>query len=221
MPDAPETPELKPGTITRLGAQKRDAQRVSVFLDGTFAFGIHQDMLVQFGLRKGDRLTVEQQRKIIAAEQALGANVAALNYLGYKPRTEHEVRQKLLRSGYPEAIAEQTVDRLRDLGYLDDAAYAHTFAQQRFQGKGYGPRRIQNDLRKRGVAAATIDAVLAALETEEDLLSGAREQAEKRWARLVRTETDDRKRRKKLGDFLMRRGYGYDVVRQVTDELEA
>lgn len=211
---------LEPGTITRLLAQKRDPQRVSVFLDGAFAFGLHVDIVVQHGLSKGQHLDVPKQQMLIEAEQARKARSVAMDYLGYRARSEHEVRQKLLCSGFTDEVADDVLARLRELGYLDDRAYARSYVTARFRTRGYGPRRLRSDLMRRGLARHVIDDVLAGLEEEEDLLDAARQHARKRWPRLAR-EPDAYARRRKLTAYLLRRGFTHDTVRRVVEELEA
>lgn len=219
QPDEQGQPSLQAGTITRLAGQKKNPQRVSIFVDGTFAFGVHVDLVVEFGLQKGRFIDVEEQQKAITADRVRAANETALAYLGHKARTEQEVRRKLSRSGYDEAVIERSVDRLRELGYLDDAAYARAYVQARFRNRRYGPKRLRADLFKRGVAARHIDAVLDELVGQEDMLEAARGHAEKRWPRLAR-EADPYKRRKKLSDYLVRRGFSYDIARRVVEEME-
>lgn len=213
------TPALQPGTITRIEQQKRDAERVSVFLDGAFAFGLTLDLAVQRGLRKGQHLSVEEQEDLLAEEERLRARRAALDYIAHQPRTEGEVRRRLRQRGYPEAATEEAVARMRELGYLDDAAYARAYARSRLAGRGHGPQRILSDLLRRGVERATIEAVLEELVEEDDLREAALEHGRKRWARLA-GEPDPQKRRRRLAGFLARRGYGYDLIREVTETLE-
>ena len=210
---------LASGAVTRLMAQQKNPNRVSVFIDGAFAFGVHVDLIVEFGLHKGKVLDVETQQEIVSADRVRAARETALGYLGYGARTEREVRQKLIRSGFDDYVAEDTVARLRELGYLDDAAYARSYVQARFRNRGYGPGRLRGDLLRRGIAAALIDAVLEDLTEEEDMLAAARRHAEKRWPRLS-GEPDARKRRKKLSDYLVRRGFSYETARCIIDELE-
>ena len=216
--ERPQRP-LAPGAITRLVAQQKNPNRVSVFIDEAFAFGVHVDLVVEFGLHKGKVLEVEAQQQIVSADRVRAARETALGYLGYGARTEREVRQKLIRSGFEEDVAEDTVARLRELGYLDDAAYARSYVQARFRNRGYGPGRLRGDLLRRGIAAALIDAVLDDLTEQEDMLEAARRHAEKRWPRLAH-ETDAQKRRKKLSDYLVRRGFSYETARRVIDDLE-
>lgn len=219
MEHADERP-LQPGTITRLRAQTKNPDRVSVYVDGRFAFGVYRDVVLSLELRKGRFLSVEEQQQAIRADRVLVAKSRAMHYLGYRARSEHEVRQRLARSGFDEPVVEEAVARLRELGYLDDAEYARSYARSRFERGGYGPRRVRSDLMRRGVPRRIIDATIAEIfEARDDVLETAREQAAKRWPRLA-GEEDPLKRRKKMYDYLLRRGFGYDTVRQVVDELE-
>ena len=210
---------LQSGTVTRLLAQKKNPNRVSVFIDEAFAFGVHVDLVVEFELHKGLALDVETQQQMVVADRIRAAREVALVYLGYRARTAHEVQQKLVQSGFEAAVAEDTVVRLHELGYLDDEAYARNYVEARFRNRGYGPGRLRRDLRRRGVAAGLIDTVLDEMMVQEDLLAAARGHAEKRWPRLA-AEADPYKRRKKLSDYLVRRGFSFDVVRRVIDDLE-
>ena len=206
------------GTITSLRVQEKNPNRVSVFLDGAFAFGVYGDLVLEYGLVKGRRLSDDEVAQIQAADAVFVAKATAMHYLAHKARTEAEVRRKLQRSDLPEQAVEQAIQRLHALGYLDDDAYTREYVRSRFRTKGYGPQRLRADLRRRGVAPALIEAALAELLGADDRLTAAREQALQRWPRLAR-EPDPRKRRKKLSDFLLRRGFTYDTVRQVVDEV--
>lgn len=215
--DAPERPSA-PGTVTRMAVQKKNADRVSVYLDGTYAFGLYQDVLVQHGLRKGQHLSVAEQEAMLADDARFRAKAVAIAYLAHRARTREEVRRKLAGLGVPEDTTEATVADLEAKGYLDDAAYARQYAESRARTSGYGPQRIRQELMRRGVERTLIDDVLRDELDEDDVRASAREQAEKRWQSLAR-EPDPHKRRRKLSDFLVRRGFSYDVVREVVDAL--
>jgi regulatory protein len=217
-PTEPAARPLQPGTITRLAAQKKHPDRVSVFLDGAFAFGVAQDLVLEYGLARGRHLSVALQKQLIEADQVLRAKALALGYLAGRARTEHEVRQKLQRHAYGPEVADRVVERLHALGYLDDAAYAQAYVRARFRNRGYGPKRLRSDLMRRGVARSHIDAALDEQLDQDDLDAAARAHAEKRWARLA-GEPDPRKRKKKLADYLLRRGFSYDTVRRMVDAL--
>jgi regulatory protein len=207
------------GTITRLESQVHNDDRVSVFLDGEFAFGLHEDLVVKHGLREGTTLTPEEVRDIETDEQYVDAKQAALDYLAYKPRTEQEVRRKLRKKDISPAVIDDVIARLYELDYLDDEAYARDYAHNRFSSKKYGPVRIRRELEERGVdrhlAEAAVDAVFA----DEDATAAAWTHAEKRWPRLE-GEDDPRRRRQKMYRYLRRRGFTSDTIRPILDELE-
>ena len=216
-PDEPQQ-SLRDGTITRVARQQRDPERVSVFIDDAFAFGLALDLAVEAGLRKGRALTVDEQAALLAKEQVHRARAAALDYLSYGARTTAEVRRKLRDRGFDEAAVEDALAKMQDYGYLDDAAYARAFARGRFAGRGYGPQRLRADLLRRGVAREAVDAALDALTEAEDLGEAARRHGRQRWRALAR-EADVRKRKQKTMDFLVRRGFSFDLAREVADEL--
>jgi len=206
------------GTITALEQQQNDASRTSVFLDGEFAFGVHQDLVVKHGLRVGRTLTPEEQQEIERDDQYVRAKQRALDYLAHKPRTEEEVRRKLRRQDAPEAVIEDVVNRLYELSYLDDEAYAEDYVRNRFASKKYGPVRIRRELVERGVDRHTADAAVDDLFAEKDVRAAARTHAEKRWDRL--DDEEPRRRKQKVYRYLRRRGFTSDTINPLLDELE-
>ena len=207
------------GTITALEQQTNDADRTSVFLDGEFSFGVHQDLVVKHDLRVGRTLTPEEVQEIEHDEQYVQAKQRALDYLAHKPRTEEEVRRKLRKQDAPDLVIEDVVERLYELNYLDDEAYAHDYAHNRFASKKYGPVRIRRELVERGIDRHVADDAVDVLFAEEDVRAAARTHAEKRWPRLA-DEDDPRRRKQKLYRYLRRRGFTSDTITPLIDELE-
>lgn len=210
--------DLSDGTVTRVAQQKKDLDRASVFIDDAFAFGLSVELVIKAGVRKGTTLTAAQQRDLLVQQETYAAKASALAGLSVKARTASEVRDSLARKGFAEAIVDDTVDGLERLGLIDDEAYARAFVRDRFAARGYGPARLRQDLMRKGIARATLDAALAELTEAEDLADSATRQAAKKW-RALASETDDRKRRKKTMDFLVRRGFGFDTARNAVDDV--
>lgn len=208
------------GEITKLTAQKNNPDRVSVFIDGEFAFGVHQDLVLEYRLRAGRELTADEQQALIRDDRVAKAKARAFDYLAHKPRTETEVRRKLRQNEYSEPVIASVIERLQELSYLDDTQYAEQYVERRFASKGYGPVRIRQELRKRGIDRHLAETAVADFFEGENPLAAAREKAQKRWPRIAR-EDDPRKRRDKLYRYLKRRGYTYDTIRVVIDEMEA
>jgi regulatory protein len=209
---------LPSGIITRITLHGRNLDRVTVYLDEGFSFEVYQDLVSAFELRVGQALTEADLARIQEEEAFLNARAKAIAFIAYRARTEHEVRTRLAQDGFSEGVREQVVERLYQLGLLDDEAYTLNFVRERFQRRGYGPSRLRRDLLRRGVDRLLIDKALKEILSPPDVLEAAREQAEKRWFRLA-GEFDLQKRRKKLGDFLLRHGFNYDVVIQVVEEM--
>jgi regulatory protein len=206
------------GTITHLAVQQHQPTRVSVFLNGVFAFGVSQELVRTWGLRVGRALSLAEQAHIAAAERLLAAQATALQYLAARPRTAHEVRQKLHRSGVTDEVADEVMARLQAQGALDDAVYTHAYLTSRLGSRGYGPQRLRRELHQRGISRTLVEEAVQQDLAAQDVLAAARTQAAKRWPRLVR-ETDLAKRRQKLFTFLRRRGFPSATAQQVITEL--
>ena len=113
----PEEParELCAGTITRVAQQKRDPERVSVFIDDEFAFGLTLDLAAREGLKKGMSLSIEAQQALLNEEKDFRARAVALNYVGYQARTVEEVRRKLRKKGYSADIIDDVIPILSEI----------------------------------------------------------------------------------------------------------
>ncbi len=210
--------DLRDGTVTRVVQQRADPERVSVFVDGEFAFGLTLALAVEAGLKKGLALSAERQRALLTAEEGHAAKASALASVAARARTSGELRRTLSDKGFAPDTVEDTVAALEQLGLVDDAAYAVAYARGRFAGRGHGPSRIRQDLIQRGVAREHIEAALDALAEAEDVAGRARDDAATRWASLA-SEPDPRKRRKKTLDFLLRRGHSFDDARSAVDAV--
>jgi len=206
-------------TITSLEEQTHNAGRVSVFLDGDFAFGVPKDLVVKHNLHEGKTLTPEEQSDIERDEQYIRAKQRALNYLAHKPRTEAEVRRTLRNDDAPAPVVEDVVARLYELNYLDDEAYARDYAHNRFANKKYGPIRIRRELTERGVDRHVAETAVDTLFDDRDPMDAARTHAEPRWNRLA--DEEPRRRKQKLYRYLRRRGFTSDTIYAVLDELES
>jgi regulatory protein len=197
-----------PGTITALVAQKKNPNRVSVYLDGKFAFGLAAIEAVR--LRRGQMLTSADIERLQAADDVEKAREKVLRLLSNRPRSEWEVRQNLLKAGYGDETIERVLDRLRGVGLVDDAAFARYWIDNRTQFKPKGEVALRQELRRKGIDREVVDAVLAESEHAEDkaALRAALAKAD-RYRQLPRQEFAQ-----KLGAYLAQRGFDYETVRE-------
>jgi len=215
-----EPPVFREGVVTRLEPQTYDPERVSIFIDGAFWMRVHRDVLREHPVEEGQVLPLALQQALYRAELVRKAQLVALHYLEHRPRTVQEVRRRLERAGFSVEVIDQVVARLKALGYLDDWAYARAYVQGRLAGRGYGPRRLQAELRRRGVPPDVVEATLDAALSETDPLEIARPLARRRWKLLCQNEPDRRKRRQKLIAFLQRRGFSSEIAYRLLRELD-
>jgi regulatory protein len=204
-------------TITKLEAQKRNPRRVSIFLDGAFAFGMDAQLAMELGLRTGRILDRRELERINRAEEKSRARHYSLDFLGYRARSIWEVRDRLSRRGHPEAIIAEVIGELQGEGLLDDEDFARAWARDRMKTKPMGERLLRRELRLKRVDGEIIDRVIS--ETYRDLSPGqlAGDLLRARQGRYRRLDARTAKRR--MADFLLRRGFDRSAVWEAVDQV--
>ena len=207
---------MSQSTITAIEPQRRrQGKRVNVFLDGTFAFSVDRE--VAASLRVGQVLDSRLALATLEQDQFQVALDRALTFLGHRPRSEREIRDRLVRHETPPTILEQVIVRLREYGLVDDAAFARYWVDQRQTFRPRGPRLLRAELRQRGVQADLAGEV--AEETEEQAHDTAYRAAEKKARQLAGQHLDERTYLMRLGQFLARRGFDWDTIKPTTERL--
>ena len=213
--DTPREPP-KPGKITAIKVQQRDNARVSIYIDETFSFGLHMDIQLDHRLKPGDLLDETAIAQLLKEDESRKAITAALNLLSYRPRAAGELRGKLREKGYAPEAVDAAVARMRELRYLDDEAFAERWVESRQSSRPRSERMLKRELAQKGVDKETIERTVE--EAGVDEYGDALELARKKYQSLRHEERDVRYRR--LSGLLGRRGYGYDIIRQVMETLE-
>ncbi|MBX0327831.1 RecX family transcriptional regulator [Oscillochloris sp. ZM17-4] len=213
------------GTITALRAQANSSQRVNVFLDGEFAIGVSLNTLAREGLAVGLLIDDETWARIEATEQADRALQAGMRLIEVRPRSIAELRQRLRRKELPPPAIDYAIARLSEIGLLDDAAFSQQWVDNRRAFRPRGSLALRDELRRKGVPRALIDAALA---VDEDDAGEAAEQERQRARDLARralgryaTSPDRFTFQRKLGSYLQRRGFTFEIIRPILDDLWA
>lgn len=214
-PDHEKKPP-KPGRITAISAQQRDDSRMNIEIDGKFAFGLHIDIVLANYLSIGNDLTAEKIEKLLQEDEVKKAITAALNLISFRPRASGELQRKLREKGYATEAAEAAVQRMLDLGYLNDTDFADRWIENRQEHKPRSRKMLQQELSQKGIDREIISEALA--ETEIDEFGDALELARKRSGSM--SGLDQATRHRRLSGFLGRRGYGYDVIRKVLEQID-
>jgi regulatory protein len=195
--------------------QQATAERMNIYLDGSFAFSMSVRALAEHPVSVGDQLNEAAITRLRNADEPDRAVTAALNLLSHRGRSERELRQRLRMKGYTLGAIDEAVRRVVEWGYLNDERFAEAWVEQRQAGKPRSRRALAHELREKGVDRAIIETAID--EAEIDEVADARRLAADKWRKDAELEPD--KRRQRTAAFLARRGYGWDVAKQVLDEL--
>lgn len=197
--------------ITAIAVQKRTPNRVSIHLDGEFAFGLAR--IVAAWLRVGQELSEEKIEQLQTADARERALQQAMLYLSYRARSESEIRKNLRKHEIPESVIEQTLERLRQDGLANDDQFARAWVENRSTFRPRSRRLMAMELRQKGLDDEAIE---SAVETVDDEAS-AYVAGQKKSARFKGLEWIDF--RKKLSGFLARRGFSYSVIAPVVTRI--
>ncbi|MDZ7772092.1 MAG: RecX family transcriptional regulator [Balneolaceae bacterium] len=213
-----EIPAELPGPITEIRPQKKSSERYSLFVGEAFVIGLSGDTLLEFGLKKGDLLTPELWRRLREAEGRGAVKSYMVRMLGRRDHARRELSDKARRKDLNHAFIDDVLDELERKGYLDDRAFAVSFARDKYELNRWGPSKIRAHLRKKGIGRADADRALEEVFEEADLQAALRGLVEKRRRHFLREE-DPFKRKKKIFDYLARKGFRAGSIHACLDEL--
>ena len=197
------------GNVTALKVQKRNRDRVSVYLDDRFAFGV--PAIVAARLVRGQFLSDAEIESIREQGDVETAYHRALDYLSYRPRSRAEVTTYLEKRDLAEQQIEEVLERLERAGLLDDEAFAQYWVENRERFRPKGLRALRYELRLKGISNEIIEQALASV----DVSASAYRSAGKK-ARQVE-HLDQREFQQKIVEYLARRGFDYEVAREAAE----
>lgn len=192
--------------VTRLQLQRGRKNRVNVYLDDEFAFGLSLDLAAT--LSRGQKLSEAEIASLKGEDDYHQARDRALHFLSYRPRSQREVAERLASQDFDEDVIERVLQRLIELQLLDDRVFAEWWVENRSQHRPRGARALMQELQQRGIPKQIIDEALVGL----DELTMASELA---IARAERYRGPDRRLfERRLGTWLQRRGFAWDAIRE-------
>ncbi|HJX11941.1 MAG TPA: RecX family transcriptional regulator [Dehalococcoidales bacterium] len=192
--------------ITRLVAGKGREKRVNVFLDGRFTLSLLAEVALKEGLKVGQELTEERREALTGTDRYQRCLNTAIRFLGHRPRSEAEVRQRLLKHGFDGSGTEKALARLKEQGLVDDIAFARFWKENRETFSPRSRRLTRLELQRKGLDSDIIEQVVGELDDGDCAYRAALRQAR----RL--SPADYPVFRRRLGAYLGRRGFGYDVI---------
>lgn len=199
--------------ITKLNSGKSREKRVNVFLDGRFAFSLLAEVAVKEGLQVGQELSANQVEALEQSDHYHRCLNAAIRYLGYRPRSEAEIIQRLQRRGFHSNFIERVMVKLKEQGLVDDTAFARFWKENR---ESFSPRSrwlTRLELQRKGLDGGIIEQVAGEVDDSDSAYRAALSKAR----RLSLSDYQDFRRR--LGEHLRRRGFGYEVINNTVEKV--
>ena len=193
--------------ITKLERQKSRRGRWSVFVDNEFVFGLDEADVLYYKLREGGEISPERLKYLNEQVVLVKASQKALDFLARRPRTVKEIEQKLSEEYAPDITARVT-DMLNEYNYTDDASYAAEYVKERLNA-GYGPVKIEWELRGRGISQELIDTALE--QSDKIIIQSAVESLRVKYRN---NPVMDDKEKARAYNFLLRRGFDTDTVEE-------
>ncbi|MCM1194887.1 MAG: RecX family transcriptional regulator [Firmicutes bacterium] len=193
--------------ITDMQIQKNNKTRANVYVDGEFAFALEMLTVMKLGLKIGSEISPDKIREAVFDSEKSVAFEKAVNYISRSMKTRSKTKEYLMGKGYSEEVADNVVDRLSELNYLNDETYARLYVEQNSVTKG--ERRIKQELRQKGVPQQIAEQ-FCAVDADASLRN-----AERLAEKYMRNRPRDLKTLQKLQRYLLGRGYSFDTVNGV------
>ena len=199
--------------ITKLTVGRSREKRLNVFLDGKFTFSLLAEVTIKEGLQVGQELSANQVEVLTGSNHFHRCLNAAIRYLGYRPRSEAEVRQRLQRHGFNGDCTEKVLAQLKEQGLVDDTAFALFWKENRESFSPRSRRLTRLELQRKGLDGGVIDQVVGEVDDSDSAYRAALGKAR----RLLPSDYQGFRRR--LGEYLRRRGFNYEVINDTVERV--
>lgn len=200
-------------TITAIKPQ-RNKSRVNIYLDNKFGFGLDLDNFVKLGLRVEQELSEEEVEDIVRKSEFQKTSDKLLKFATLRPRSKKEIIDWLKRKKVHESLHKELFNRLNRLELVDDTKFAQWWIGQRSQFKPRGKRALEAELRMKGIKKEVLENALSDLKIDEEKI--AKElllKKEYKWKNLSKRDA-----REKKGQFLLRKGFGWEIIEKVLNK---
>ena len=202
--------------VTDIRPQKRQ-KRVNIFLDGKFSFGLDLETLAKTGLKVGQEVSEKKVEEIIREGEFAKIYNRVLKFLSYRPRCEKELSDWFKRKGVGERTKNLVLRKLKKLNLLDDKNFAKWWIEQRISFRPRGARLIKLELLKKGISREAIERLFEEINIDFSEEKRAKKAAEKKFKSLKNLTRP--KQKEKLSQFLLRRGFSWETIRKVLDDV--
>lgn len=199
--------------ITALRFGRGRSKKVNVSLDGNYAFNLEADVALKERIKVGQEISASQMEALKKAGCQQKCYNAATRLIGYRPRSEYEIRQRLIQRGFDNDTIEAVLIRLKEHDLINDGNFARFWRDTR---QSFSPRSqwlTKAELKQKGVPNEIIDQVVGDISDIDNAYHAAKKKAGSL------TTVDHHNFQRRLGEYLKRRGFSYSVIRKTIDRL--
>ena len=193
--------------------------RISVEVDGNFAVSVSLEALMEEGVNRGAELTKEQLKRLQNRSSVEHASAEAVRLLKYGRRTEADLLDRLQEKGYDRLTSDTVVQKLKQLGLIDDREYCHSFFLSHRDMNGWGPDKIRHALRKKGLPEQLIEEAAGEGYDRDTAVEQAVRAGYKKLRSLQRKTDNKQELRIRLNRFLYSRGFDAACCQTAVSEI--
>ena len=212
-----EALELLPAPISEIQVQKKNSSRYSVFVKNQFLIGVSDSTLTKLNLKKGVEITPSFLHQIEEQEEQWAAREYMFRILSRRDHSRKELKDKAYKKGYSGSFIDEILDEFEQKEYINDRKFAAKYASDKFEFNDWGPYKIRTQLFKKGISKSVAESVINDTFGEHAIKESMVTLISKRKKRYLREPEE--KRRKKVFDYLMRKGYDSENILKHLDEL--
>lgn len=201
--------------ITKIEAQKKNDDRVNIYVDEKFFMAIYKELVFRFNLKKGQEIDTENLKTILNDEIYMKAQHKALNILSKASQSEKQIRQKLSKD-FEEDTIDRVIEFLQKYKFVDDEDLASRIVNTNVNLNKYGKNKIKQNLYNKGIDKTVIEQAIDEIDYDKEF-ENALYLGKKRYDRLK--NEDPRKAYQKIGNHLAYKGFNYDIIKKVLNKL--
>ncbi|GAB6170434.1 hypothetical protein JCM1393_28940 [Clostridium carnis] len=202
--------------ITKLEVQKRNKERVNLYIDEEYAFSLSAEIVYKEGIKVKDNIDIEKIKKIAKEDEYIKCKNSALRIVEKTYKSQKELIDKLILKGYEKDSIDKTIEFLKQYNFLNDENYTKMYIKDKM--KSQGQNKIKYTLIKKGINEELIKDEIANInsDTQREV---AYSLGKKKYDILCKKESDKYKLSQKLYRYLISKGYEYDIVSNVVKNI--
>lgn len=202
--------------ITKIEVQKRNKNRVNVYVNEDFLFACSAEIIYNYGLKSGEKINIDKIKSIIEEDNYIKCKNDALHSIEKAYKTQKQIVEKLLAKGYEKSTIDKVILFLKEYNFLDDSKFAEMYVKEKLASQGRN--KIKYSLIQKGIDESIIKEKLQNIDKEKEENS-LEKLGMSKYEQLIKREEDTRKIYKKLGDYLIRRGYPWEDVKSFLNRV--